>query len=337
MSQSAESGATAVAEKPDMFRQLTELFETSSARYRMIPHPSEGRTDVASRLRRHPLEQAAKSVVLRVATGKRSRRYVLAVVPGDRRVDLTAVAARYDGLEASFAARDVAERLAGSVSGSIAPFAFSDELDLVVDHGLLRHDEIYFNAGRLDMSVALAVSDYLDMARPNVATIAADPPAEADREARLAAHKRVVGTFPTGIAVITSLRGNEPYGLSCQSFQSLSLEPPLVTFSVMHTSTSWPRIRRTGGFCINVLAADQDRLCRAFAVSGADKFEGVGWHHSPSGRPILDGALAWIDCDLDEEIVIGDHLLVVGRVRALDTVREAAPLVYFRGDFDIPR
>ncbi|MDH6113704.1 Ala-tRNA(Pro) deacylase [Kitasatospora sp. MAP12-15] len=158
---------------PEVFQQLTDLFQSRAARYRMIPHPPEGRTDVASRLRCHPLEQAAKSIVVRVATGKRSRRYVLAVVPGDRKVDLDALAERYGGREASFATREVAERLAGSESGSITPFAFSPELDLLVDGQLLVHDEIFFNAGRLDVSVALSVTDYLDLAQPTVAPIAA--------------------------------------------------------------------------------------------------------------------------------------------------------------------
>jgi Ala-tRNA(Pro) deacylase len=160
-------------EERDAFRMLTDLLEAGSASYRMIPHEPEGRTDEASRLRRHPLEQAAKCLMVRVATGKRSRRYVLAVVPGDRKVDLDALADRYGGHEASFAVRDVAERLAGSVSGSITPFAFAPDLDLVVDEGLLVHDEIYFNAGRLDLSVALSVPDYLALARPAVASIAA--------------------------------------------------------------------------------------------------------------------------------------------------------------------
>ena len=157
----------------DVFTRLTDLFQAGTARYRVIPHAPEGRTDLASRLRRHPLEQAAKSIVVRVATGKRSRRYVLAVVPGDRRVDLAALARWYGGREASFATSEVAERLAGSVSGSITPFTFSSELDLLVDEGLLAHDEIYFNAGRLDLSVALSVSDYLELARPTVVPIAA--------------------------------------------------------------------------------------------------------------------------------------------------------------------
>nr|WP_245651932.1 YbaK/EbsC family protein [Streptosporangium amethystogenes] len=139
----------------------------------MIPHEPEGRTEVASRLRRHPLEKAAKSIVIRVATGRRSRRYVLAVVPGNRQVDLGVLAERYGGREASFAVREVAERLAGSVSGAITPFVFSADLDLLVDDGLLVHDEIYFNVGRLDMSVALSVTDYLALAKPTVAPIAA--------------------------------------------------------------------------------------------------------------------------------------------------------------------
>lgn len=162
-----------MSDNPNAYQRLTELLESGSASYRMIAHAPEGRTDVASRLRSHPLRQAAKSIVVRVATGKRSRRYVLAVVPGDRHVDLDVLADRYSGRDAAFAAREVAERLAGSVSGSITPFAFSPELELVVDEGLLLHDEIYFNAGRLDLSVALSVADYLTLARPTVAPIAA--------------------------------------------------------------------------------------------------------------------------------------------------------------------
>src|SRR5215475_6535183 len=150
-----------MSDEHDVLRRLTELFASKAASYRMIPHLPEGRTDVASELRRHPLRQAAKSIVVRVATGRRSRRYVLAVVPGDRKVDLPAVAQRYSGREASFASPDVAERLAGSAIGTITPFAFSSELDLLVDATLLVHDEIYFNAGRLDLSVALSVADYL--------------------------------------------------------------------------------------------------------------------------------------------------------------------------------
>ncbi|MEU8773163.1 YbaK/EbsC family protein [Streptomyces sp. NPDC048606] len=159
----------------DVHRTLAALFRAAGARHRFIAHPPEGRTDVASALRGHPLDRAAKSIVLRVALGKRSRRYVLAVVPGDRRVDLAAVAELMGGTEASFAVREVAERLTGCVSGSIVPFALGPEaagLEVLVDEELTGRPTVYFNTGRLDMSVELAVADYLELARPAVARIA---------------------------------------------------------------------------------------------------------------------------------------------------------------------
>ncbi|MYV58330.1 YbaK/prolyl-tRNA synthetase associated domain-containing protein [Streptomyces sp. SID4931] len=154
------------------YDRLIELLERGQARFRLIDHAPEGRTGPASVLRCHAPAQAAKCMVVRVALGRRSRRYVLAVVPGDRRVDLNGLSGLYSGTEASFAARDVAERLAGSVSGSILPFALHPELELVVDPGLLVHGEIFFNAARLDRSVALATSDYLTLAAPKVRPIA---------------------------------------------------------------------------------------------------------------------------------------------------------------------
>ncbi|MFD5937817.1 YbaK/EbsC family protein [Streptomyces griseus] len=147
---------------------LLDELERRQARFRLMDHVPEGRTDLASALRRHSLAQAAKCLVVRVATGRRSRRYVLAVVPGDRKVDLDVLRDMYAGREASFATRDVAERLAGSVSGSVMPFARHPELDLVADPELLVHDEIFFNAARLDRSVALATEDYVAMALPRI-------------------------------------------------------------------------------------------------------------------------------------------------------------------------
>lgn len=157
----------------DVHATLAALFEAAGARHRFIAHPPEGRTDVASELRGHPLDRAAKSLVLRVAFGKRQRQYVLAVVPGHCRVDLDAVADLLGGTGAAFASRVVAERLTGAVSGAIAPFDLaSGELEILVDEELTAHEEIFFNTGRLDMSAALAVCDYLSLARPSVARIA---------------------------------------------------------------------------------------------------------------------------------------------------------------------
>lgn len=149
-----------------------------------------------------------------------------------------------------------------------------------------------------------------------------------------ASFRQVLGHFPTGVTVVTAQPADgPPAGLAVGSFTSVSLEPPLVAFCPSRTSGSWPRIESTGGFCVNVLADDQEHLCRVFAGKGDDKFRGLGWHPSPQGAPILAGVLAWIDCRIEVVHDAGDHLIVVGRVTALAVEREAGPLVFFRGGY----
>ncbi|WP_449353592.1 flavin reductase family protein [Streptomyces shaanxiensis] len=145
--------------------------------------------------------------------------------------------------------------------------------------------------------------------------------------------RRVLGSFATGVTVITA-PGTPPAGFACQSFSSLSLDPPLVAFMVGRTSGTWPRIAQAGVFCVNVLSAEQGELCRAFAVSGADKFAGVSHAPAPvSGSPRLAGTLAWIDCTIHAVHTGGDHLIVVGRVDALGTGEGERPLLFHRGRF----
>ncbi len=152
--------------------------------------------------------------------------------------------------------------------------------------------------------------------------------------------RRVLGHFASGVTIITApgdAKEPAPAGFACQSFASLSLDPPLVAFMVARTSTTWPRIARAGVFCVNILGAGQGALCRGFAVSGADKFAGV--RHAPapvSGSPRLADVPAWIDCTVQAVHTGGDHLVVVGRVDALGTDEAAAaagPLLFHRGTF----
>jgi Ala-tRNA(Pro) deacylase len=154
------------------YDKLIGLLGASGARYRIIEHPAAGRTDIASALRSNSLAQAAKSIVVRVSITKKLRKYLLVVIPGDKFVDFTKLSQLAGGTKTAFAARDVAERLSASVSGSIPPFSFNSELQLIVDKGLLVHKEIFFNAARLDRSVALHVEDYLALACPWVEHIA---------------------------------------------------------------------------------------------------------------------------------------------------------------------
>jgi flavin reductase (DIM6/NTAB) family NADH-FMN oxidoreductase RutF len=114
----------------------------------------------------------------------------------------------------------------------------------------------------------------------------------------------------------------------------VSLEPPLVLFCPAHTSRSWPLIRGSGKFCVNVLAEDQEDLCARFATTGADKFGGLTWHETEWG-PSLDNVLSTVMCDVDAVHPAGDHDIVIGRVRELVLHREAKPLVFYRGTFGL--
>jgi 3-hydroxy-9,10-secoandrosta-1,3,5(10)-triene-9,17-dione monooxygenase reductase component len=143
--------------------------------------------------------------------------------------------------------------------------------------------------------------------------------------------RRVLGHFPTGVVVITGMDGDEPAGLAVNSFSSVSLDPPLVGFFAGRSSTSWPRIARSGRFCVNVLAERHQELCRVFAARGGDKFAGVEWHPSPGDCPIIDGVTAWIDCTVHKTVPTGDHILVLGRVGRFGLREAEQPLLFLRG------
>ncbi|MBB3086187.1 flavin reductase family protein [Geodermatophilus sabuli] len=147
--------------------------------------------------------------------------------------------------------------------------------------------------------------------------------------------REVLGHFASGVTVVTALDDDEPIGFTCQSFSSLSLDPPLVVFAPARTSRTWPRLRELGRFCVNVLAEDQDGLSAAFARSGGDKFAGVHWRPSRLGRPVLDDVVAWIDCELWAEYDGGDHTLVAARVLDLGADGHRRPLLFHRGSYSL--
>ena len=148
----------------------------------------------------------------------------------------------------------------------------------------------------------------------------------------VARFKEVLGHFATGVVVVTATEDGVPVGFTCQSFTSLSLDPPMVALAPGKSSTSWPRIAQVGTFCANILSEGQEALCRDFAVSGGDKFTGVGWRPAANGAPLLDGVLAWVECTLLIAHDAGDHELVVGRVDEMG-VNGGRPLLFYRGGF----
>ena len=153
------------------YDRLIALLDANGARYRLIDHAPEGRTEIVSAMRGHPVGEAAKCLLVMIKMGKKVTRFVLAVVPGDARLDLGAIRAMMNATYAGFAPPDRAEALAGSVVGTVLPFAFVEELTVIADPGLKAHAELYFNAARLDRSIALRTDDYFRIAKPRMAPI----------------------------------------------------------------------------------------------------------------------------------------------------------------------
>ncbi len=146
--------------------------------------------------------------------------------------------------------------------------------------------------------------------------------------------KRSFGEYPSGITIVTTTVMGEPVGFTCQAFHSVSIDPPLVSFLVMNTSTTYPLIRSVGRFAVNVLAAHQADTAMQFARKNADRWSGVDWAHGATGVPTLTDSLAVFECDLWAEHEAGDHTIVIGRVNELRIAQDdAEPLVYHRSRF----
>jgi 3-hydroxy-9,10-secoandrosta-1,3,5(10)-triene-9,17-dione monooxygenase reductase component len=143
----------------------------------------------------------------------------------------------------------------------------------------------------------------------------------------------VLGHLPTGVTVVTAMTAGGPVGLAANSVTSVSLNPPLILLCPSCTSETWPPIRSTGSFCVNVMAGHHAEIARQFSRKGIDRFAGVAWQSRSNGAPGLTDAIAWIDCEIDHEYAAGDHTIVVSAVSALDVGEFAEPLVFFRRDY----
>ncbi|MGE2833112.1 flavin reductase family protein [Mycobacterium sp. SMC-4] len=147
-------------------------------------------------------------------------------------------------------------------------------------------------------------------------------------------YRKVLGQYPTGVCAVTATDADgHRAGFVVGSFTSVSLDPPLIAFFPDKGSTSWPRIKAAGRFCVNVLSADQEFVCRQFAAKGIDKFAGITVRDSDFGSPIIDGAVAWIDCELGDVYEAGDHYVAYGKVLDLDVAGGGQPLLFFQGGY----
>ncbi len=150
-----------------------------------------------------------------------------------------------------------------------------------------------------------------------------------------AAMRHAMGAFASGVTIVTALDAGDPVGFACQSFASLSLEPPLVLFCAGSEGRSWARVRAAGRFCVNVLGEDQVELCGRFGSRDGKRFEGLGWEASAFGAPSLPDAVLRVHCELEDVHPGGDHDIAVGRVLGLETQPLGRPLIFHRGRFGI--
>jgi len=162
--------------------------------------------------------------------------------------------------------------------------------------------------------------------------IPTDDPEAAERARQF---RDVLGLFCTGVTVVTSMSDGEPVGMTCQSFSSVSLTPPLVMFCPAKTSRAWPLMRQAGFFCVNILSAGQQEISNAMATKRSKKFEGVEWAPASTGAPVVGGVLGYVDCVIDTVHEAGDHYIVVGRVKelAMGDAADADPILFYQGRY----
>lgn len=148
--------------------------------------------------------------------------------------------------------------------------------------------------------------------------------------------RHALGHFATGVTVVTGYAPDgSPVGFACQSFAAVSLAPPLVLFCADHRGRSWPLMRETGRFTVNVLGHDQQDLVGRFGAAGGRRFEGLAWRPSGVGGPSLPGALVRVHCEVEQVTVAGDHDVVIGAVLGLDDSEPGRPMLFYRGQFTV--
>lgn len=149
-----------------------------------------------------------------------------------------------------------------------------------------------------------------------------------------AAMRTVMGHFATGVCIVAAVDDEGPVGLAVNSFTSVSLDPPLVLFCAADDLDVWLRIKEAATFAVSILKEDQEDVSRVFSQPDADRFSRVGWSPAPrTGAPVINDALAYVDCRIEALHPGGDHTIVVGRVEEVGVYSNDAPLVFFRGGY----
>jgi flavin reductase (DIM6/NTAB) family NADH-FMN oxidoreductase RutF len=146
--------------------------------------------------------------------------------------------------------------------------------------------------------------------------------------------RHVYGRFPTGVMAVCAMYEGDPVGFAVSSFNTVSVEPPLVSICVQQGSSTWPLLSPSPRVGLSVLALSQQALCRQLAARNHfDRFTGAAWSVTRNGAVLIDDAAAWLECDLHDVLPVGDHELVVLRVRQHRANPDVTPLVFHASQF----
>jgi flavin reductase (DIM6/NTAB) family NADH-FMN oxidoreductase RutF len=140
--------------------------------------------------------------------------------------------------------------------------------------------------------------------------------------------RRAYGTFPSGVTAVCALREGAPVGIVASTFVAVSMDPPLVSICVQHTSTTWPLLAGLPRLGLSVLGATHGAACRQIAAKTGNRFEGIDYTVTDEGAVLLHEAAAWLDCSIDTVFPAGDHDLVLLRVQRLQTHDDITPLIF---------
>jgi flavin reductase (DIM6/NTAB) family NADH-FMN oxidoreductase RutF len=144
----------------------------------------------------------------------------------------------------------------------------------------------------------------------------------------------VMGTFTTGVTIITAMDNKTPHGITANSFTSVSLSPPMVMFCLGKSSANFEAFMASDCFAVNILSSQQDALSTRFATFEGDRFDGLNWSAWDTGAPILENVIAAIDCRLEATHDAGDHVIILGLVVGAEVQNNAPPLLYFKGGYE---
>lgn len=145
--------------------------------------------------------------------------------------------------------------------------------------------------------------------------------------------RQAFACFPSGVTAVCGMLGDRPQGMAASSFTSVSLDPPLVSVCVAHSSTTWPQLATRTTLGVSVLAEDHTEVAASLSRKTGDRFAEVAWEAAESGAIFVHGSTLWLECAVDTQVAAGDHDIVLLRILALQSYPDVAPMIFHGSQF----